>query len=103
MATMTLSAKRQVVLPADLCQWLSLAPGSKVAVRLAPDGGSILIEPARPALRKPASVLFGRVTHGGKPVVIDEMDAAVVATQQQSRDSAALAPSCMKSRPMGKR
>lgn len=103
MATMTLSAKRQVVLPADLCQWLSLAPGSKVAVQLAPGGGSILIEPARPALRKPASVLFGRVTHNGKPVAIDEMDAAVVATQQQSRDSAALAPSCMKPRQIGKR
>ena len=92
MTTMTLSAKRQVVLPADLCQLLSLAPGAQVAVRLAPDGGSILIEPARPALKKPASVLFGRATHDGKPVAIDAMDAALVAAQQRSRDSAAKAP-----------
>ena len=89
MRTMTLSAKRQVVLPADLCQLLSLAPGAQVAVRLAPDGGSILIEPARPALKKPAAVRFGRVTHSGKPVALEDMDAAVVAAQQQSRDSAA--------------
>ena len=92
MATMTLSAKRQVVPPADLCQLRSLAPGAPVAVRLAPDGGSILIEPARPALKMPASVLFGRVTHSGKPVAIDAMDAALVAAQQRSRDSAAKAP-----------
>jgi len=103
MATMTLSAKRQVVLPADLCQLLSLAPGAQVAVRLAPDGGSILIEPARPAPKKPAAVLFGRVTHSGKPVALEDMDAAVVAAQQRSRDSTAKAPSCAKSRPMGKR
>ena len=89
MATMTLSAKRQVVLPADLCQLLSLAPGAQVAVRLAPDGGSILIEPARPALKKPASVPFGRVTHGGKPVAIHDMDVALVVAHQRSRDSAA--------------
>ena len=38
MRTMTLSAKRQVVLPADLCRQVSLAPGAQVQVKLAPDG-----------------------------------------------------------------
>ena len=89
MATMTLSAKRQVVLPADLCQLLSLAPGAQVAVRLAPDGGSILIEPARPALKKPASVLFSRETHSGKHLALEDMEAAVNAAQQQPRGTAA--------------
>lgn len=83
MATMTLSAKRQVVLPADLCQQLALAPGAQVEVCLAPDGGSILIRPAQAGGKKPISVLFGRVIHRGKPVAIDEMDAAVTARLAQ--------------------
>ena len=81
MSTMTLSAKRQVVLPAELCQQLALVPGAQVVVRLAPGGESILIEPARAGGKKPASVLFGRALHRGKPVAIDDMDAAVVAAR----------------------
>ena len=81
MSTMTLSAKRQVVLPAELCQQLALAPGGQVEVHLGPDGASIVIEPAQMGGKKPASVLFGRVTHRGKPVSVEEMDAAVVAAE----------------------
>ena len=92
MSTMTLSAKRQVVLPAELCQLLALAPGAQVEVRLAPDGGSILIEPARAGGKKPASVLFGRAMHRGKPVAIEDMDAAVVAAQVAQREAHAKAP-----------
>jgi len=86
MATMTLSAKRQVVLPAELCQQLALAPGVQVEVRLAPDGGSILISPAWAGGKKPASVLFGQVTHRGKPVAVEDMDAAIVAARRAQRE-----------------
>ena len=37
MTTMILSGKRQVVLPADLCRQVSLAPGARVRVELAPN------------------------------------------------------------------
>lgn len=89
MSTMTLSAKRQVVLPAELCQQLALAPGAQVKVRLAPDGGSILIEPARAGGKKPASVLFGRAVHRGKPIAVDDMDAAIVAARLARREAGA--------------
>ena len=73
MTTMTLSAKRQVVLPAELCRQVSLAPGARVRVELAPDGCGIVIQPACDAPKKPVSVLLGRVKHQGKPVAIEEM------------------------------
>ncbi len=77
MATMILSGKRQVVLPADLCRQVALAPGARVQVDLAPDGGGILVRPATAAGKKPASVLFGRITHTGRPVAIDELQGLV--------------------------
>jgi AbrB family looped-hinge helix DNA binding protein len=76
---MTLSAKRQVVLPADLCRQMALQPGSSVEVSLAQDGSGILIRPAATTPRKPASVLFGRVVHRGTPVPIDEAQGLAVA------------------------
>lgn len=82
MSTMTLSAKRQVVLPSALCRQLALTPGAQVEVHLAPDGGSIVIEPMRKGGKKPASVLFNRAVHRGKPVAIEAMDAALVAARQ---------------------
>ncbi|WPL16121.1 transcriptional regulator, AbrB family [Thiorhodovibrio winogradskyi] len=81
MSTMTLSAKRQVVLPSALCRQLALTPGTQVEVQLAPDGGSIIIAPVRKGGKKPATVLFNRAIHRGKPVVIEDMDAAVVAAR----------------------
>lgn len=79
MPAMTLSAKRQVVLPAELCRAMDLQPGSSVEVSLAEDGKGILIKPVSAAARKPASVLFGRVVHRGKPVTIDEVQGLVAA------------------------
>ena len=78
MATMTLSATRQVVLPAELCQQVSLAPGARVRVELAPDGCGIVIQPATTAPRKPVSVLLGRVKHHGKPVSVEAMQGLAV-------------------------
>ena len=79
MTTMTLSAKRQVVLPAELCRQVALAPGAQVRVELSPDGCGIMIQPAAKTLKKPASVLLGRVKHHGKPVAIEEMQGLAVA------------------------
>jgi bifunctional DNA-binding transcriptional regulator/antitoxin component of YhaV-PrlF toxin-antitoxin module len=87
MSTMTLSAKRQVVLPADLCRLLALTPGARVEVRLSADGGSILIQPARSGDKKPASVLFGRAVHQGKPVTIEEIQGAVSAVRLAQRQA----------------
>jgi len=85
MATMTLSAKRQVVLPADLCQQIALYPGARVQVRLTADGCAILIEPVGKAGGKPATVLFGRAVHRGKPVAIEEIQGAVSAARLAQR------------------
>jgi bifunctional DNA-binding transcriptional regulator/antitoxin component of YhaV-PrlF toxin-antitoxin module len=79
MTTMTLSAKRQVVLPADLCRQVSLAPGGRVQVELAADGGGILVRPATAAGRKPASVLFDRLVHKGNPAAIEELQGLAAA------------------------
>jgi AbrB family looped-hinge helix DNA binding protein len=79
MSAMTLSAKRQVVLPADLCRQMALQPGSRVEVTLAEDGSAILIRPQAPAQRKPASVLFGRVVRHGPAVPIDELQGLAAA------------------------
>lgn len=79
MAHMTLSAKRQVVLPSALCSQLALTPGAKLHVSLAPDGAGILIRPASGPGAKPASALFGRHTHVGKPVSVEEMQGVVLA------------------------
>lgn len=85
MATMKLSAKRQVVLPADLCREISLSPGDQVQVRLAADGSAILIEPVGKTGGKSASVLFGRAVHRGKPVAIEEIQGAVSAARLARR------------------
>ena len=79
MTTMTLSAKRQVVLPAELCRQVALAPGAQVRVELSPDGCGIMIRPAANTVKKPASVLLGRVKHSGKPVAIEEMQGLAIA------------------------
>lgn len=85
MATMTLSAKRQVVLPADLCQQLAIYPGAQVQVRLAEDGSAIVIEPVTATAKKPASVLFARAVHRGTPVAIEEIQGAVSAARLAQR------------------
>ncbi len=79
MSTMTLSAKRQVVLPADLCRQVSLAPGARVQVELAPDGSGIVVRPSTAGGKKPASVLFDRIVRRGKAVPVEELQGLAVA------------------------
>ncbi|MDP3514881.1 MAG: AbrB/MazE/SpoVT family DNA-binding domain-containing protein [Sulfuritalea sp.] len=82
MSTMILSAKRQVVLPADLCRQVSLAPGTRVRVELAPDGDGILVRSASAGEKKPASVLFDRIARRGKPLAVDDLQGLAVARKQ---------------------
>lgn len=88
MSTMTLSAKRQVVLPAQLCEQVALAPGDKVEVCLSPDGSGILIQSATAQRKKPASVLFDRFYHQGTPVQIEEMQGLAAAKKALNRAGA---------------
>ncbi len=87
MTTMTLSAKRQVVLPAELCRQVALAPGAQVRVELSSDGCSIMIQPATNTLKKPMSVLLGRVKHHGKPITIEEMRGLAIAQTMAKADN----------------
>ncbi|MCF8199967.1 MAG: AbrB/MazE/SpoVT family DNA-binding domain-containing protein [Sulfuritalea sp.] len=82
MTTMTLSGKRQVVLPAELCRQVSLAPGARVRVELAPDGDGILVRADSAVNKKPASILFDRVTRRGKPLAVEDLQGLAVAKQQ---------------------
>lgn len=82
MTTMILSGKRQVVLPAELCRQVSLAPGARVRVELAPNGDGILVRSASVGERKPASVLFDRVSRRGTPLAIDDLQGLAVAKKQ---------------------
>ncbi|OHC62300.1 MAG: hypothetical protein A2040_05990 [Rhodocyclales bacterium GWA2_65_19] len=82
MTNMILSGKRQVVLPAELCRQVSLAPGARVRVELAPNGDGILIRAARGDEKKPASILFDRVARRGKPLSVDALQGLAVAKKQ---------------------
>ena len=82
MGTMILSGKRQVVLPAELCRQVALAPGSRVRVELAPPGDGILVRPESAGERKPASVLFDRIARRGKPLAVEELQGLAVAKKQ---------------------
>lgn len=82
MTTMILSGKRQVVLPADLCRQISLAPGSRVRVELAPDGDGILVRADSAGEQKPAAVLFDRVARRGRPLAVEDLQGLAVAKKQ---------------------
>jgi hypothetical protein len=82
MTTMILSGKRQVVLPAELCRQVSLAPGSRVRVELAPNGDGILVRADGAGDKKPASVLFDRVARRGKPLAVEDLQGLAVAKKQ---------------------
>ncbi len=82
MTTMILSGKRQVVLPAELCRQVSLAPGARVRVELAPNGDGILVRSDSARERKPAAVLFDRVVHRGKPLAVEDLQGLAVAKKQ---------------------
>jgi len=81
---MTISAKRQVVLPAELCRQVALAPGVQVRVELSPDGCGIVIQPATKTVKKSVSILLGRIKRCGKPVALEDIQGLVVAQAMAS-------------------
>ena len=82
MTTIIISGKRQVVLPAELCRQVSLAPGARVRVELAPNGDGIVVRAVCAGERKPASVLFDRVARRGKPLSVEDLQGLAVAKKQ---------------------
>jgi len=82
MTTMILSGKRQVVLPAELCRQVSLAPGARVRVELAPNGDGILVRADSAGERKPASALFDRVARRGRPLAVEDLQGRAVEKKQ---------------------
>ena len=82
MSSMILSGKRQVVLPAELCRQVALAPGTRVRVELAPNGDGILVRAENIGGKKPASVLFDRIARRGKPLAVEALQGLAVAKKQ---------------------
>ncbi len=82
MSTVILSGKRQVVLPAELCRQVALAPGARVRVELAPNGDGILVRSDSSGKKKPVSVLFDRIAHRGKPLAVEELQGLAVAKKR---------------------
>ena len=82
MSTVILSGKRQVVLPAELCRQVAIAPGARVRVELAPNGDGILVRSASVGEKKPASVLFDRIARRGKPLAVEELQGLAVAKKR---------------------
>ena len=82
MSSMILSGKWQVVLPAELCRQVALAPGARVRVELAPNGDGILVRADRVGEKKPASVLFDRIARRGKPLAVEALQGLAVAKKQ---------------------
>jgi AbrB family looped-hinge helix DNA binding protein len=65
------TAKGQVTIPKQLRDHLNIAPGDKVKFFLNPDGTVVILP------KLPASALRGIVPHLGRPVSLEEMDAAI--------------------------
>lgn len=87
MSTMTISAKRQVVLPADLCKQVALAPGAKVEVSLSPDGSGILIQSTKAQHKKPVTVLFDRFLHKGEEIDVEQLQGLEAAKKLAKRNA----------------
>lgn len=79
MTTTILSGKRQVALPAELCRQVSPAPGARVRVELAPNGDGILVRAHSAGEKKPASVLFDRITRRGQPLSVEALQGLAAA------------------------
>lgn len=77
----TLSTKRQIVIPADVCRSLAIAPGARVDVEISPDGQFATVRPARDIARQPMEKLIGILKHKGKPVPVEAMNGGEIAAR----------------------
>jgi antitoxin PrlF len=72
MTIATLTSKRQITLPADMCAKLRLTKGSKVDVRIN-EAGEMVLRPKTGDIRR----LRGILKYDGPPVSIEEMNEAI--------------------------
>jgi AbrB family looped-hinge helix DNA binding protein len=77
----TLSTKRQIVIPADVCRGLAIAPGARVDVEISPDGQFATVRPTRNIAPQPKGKLIGMLKHKGKPVPVEAMNGSHIATR----------------------
>ena len=67
----TVTSKGQVTIPKAMRDQLNLAPGDKVKFFLQPDGRLVILP------KLPITALKGMVRPIGRPVSLEEMDAAI--------------------------
>ncbi len=83
MSIATLTSKRQITLPADICAKLRLVKGSKVDVSVN-KAGEMILRPKTGDIRR----LRGILKYEGPPVSIEEMNEAILeAASRRFRDS----------------
>jgi antitoxin PrlF len=74
MATATVTSKRQVTLPADMCRELRIVPGTKIDfVKNA--AGETIVRPKTGDIRS----LRGIVNYSGPPKTLEEIDDGIAA------------------------
>ena len=73
MTIATLTSKRQITLPADICAKLRLVKGSKVDVSVN-EAGEMVLRPKTGDIRR----LRGILKYDGPPVSIEELNKAVM-------------------------
>jgi AbrB family looped-hinge helix DNA binding protein len=67
----SITSKGQITIPKAIRDQLNLAPGDKVKFFIQPDGNLAILP------KLPASALRGIVRPLGRPVTLEEMDAAI--------------------------
>ncbi len=83
MTIATLTSKRQITLPAEVCDKLRLVKGSKVDVTVN-DAGEMVLRPKTGDIRR----LRGILKYDGPPVSIEEMNQAIMeAASRRFRES----------------
>jgi antitoxin PrlF len=76
MTITTLTNSGQVIIPANIIEWLNLQPGDLVDIAIAPDG-KVYLQPAQPAqidVRELSGILYQA---GREAVSLSEMEAAI--------------------------
>lgn len=78
MATVPVSVKGQVVLPAEVRRRLGITPGSRVEIDVAPDGFTATIRPAMRGERSRVEDGVGMVPNTVGYISVEEMDGASI-------------------------
>jgi AbrB family looped-hinge helix DNA binding protein len=76
MATVAVSVKGEIVLPAEMRRKLGIAPGSRVEIELAQDGTALTVRPARQGKASNVAEGRGMIPNQVGYVPVEEMDGA---------------------------